>query len=180
LKPLAIDFVSLPIVSLALCIAIPDHPAFAAKLHLGCTSRAAVVARMCQVLGLDAYFAVARGITKSRYFVGLIQQHDTLPPIVARKTGDNGKFAIVCCISETLKPDQLSGLESSHLVTVLSIKNCVRLARPIFAQAIILRQQQSNRLVKKISLIFSLIVKPITAKLSKQSRARVRSSAWSK
>jgi hypothetical protein len=51
---LALDFVTWPIGSLTICVAIPSHLASAAKEQTGFSSQVAVVARMYHVLGLDA------------------------------------------------------------------------------------------------------------------------------
>jgi hypothetical protein len=54
----AIDFVSRPVVSLALCVAICCVPTSAAILHCGCTSLVTAIACARHVLRLDKYLTV--------------------------------------------------------------------------------------------------------------------------
>jgi hypothetical protein len=107
-KFLAVDFVSLPIVSLTFCVAIPSHPAMATKLHLGHISFEAVIAYMRQVLGVDAHFTVAY---RNLILILIWQEGDVMSPIT-EETNHNSKFPVVCCIAETLKPHQLT--ETAH------------------------------------------------------------------
>jgi hypothetical protein len=48
-------------------------------------------------------------------YIVIVLQLNGVSSIIADSTTDNGKFSIVRCIAETLKPHQLIGLESSHV-----------------------------------------------------------------
>ena len=111
---LAIDFVSWPIVALAFCIAIPSHPAFATKLHLGRISLEAVVACMRHVFRFSYYFAGVYWSSTHTAILLSLQLNEVA--VLEDDSLHAGEFSIERCIVETMKPHQLRRLESSHLL----------------------------------------------------------------
>ncbi len=108
----AVEFVSLPIASLALCVAICCILAPSAMLHRRCASEVAAIACAHQVLRLDKY------LTAEMRCDLVILQHNAVSAsgFVGYQTLDDGQFSIVCFVAKFLKTHKVLKLESDHVI----------------------------------------------------------------
>jgi hypothetical protein len=106
----AVDFVSLPIASLTLCVAICRILTPSAILHRGCTSEVAAIACAHHVLRLDKDLTAESRCNLVRL------QHNAISSSIffGGYSFDASKFSIVSCIAETLKSHEVAILESDH------------------------------------------------------------------
>ncbi len=107
----AVDFVSRPIASLTLCVAICCVLTSSAILHRGCTSLVAAIACTHHVLRLHIYFTAEM---RCNHFRVDLQQNAKSSVVFVENTVDASKFVVVCCIAETLKTHEASKPESYH------------------------------------------------------------------
>jgi hypothetical protein len=105
----AVDFVSLPIASLTLCVAVCCILTSAAILHRGCTSMAAEIACAHHVLRLDEYRT-----TEMSVLANILYINQNFSGIFVKHAIDASKFPIVCCVVDSLKAHKVPKLESDH------------------------------------------------------------------
>jgi hypothetical protein len=107
----AVDFVTHPIASLTLCIAICCVLTSSAILHRSGASKVATIACTQHVLRLDKDLTTS---SSCNLFIINKQQNAISSGVFIEKTIDAGKFSIVCGIAQPLKTHEVVKLESDH------------------------------------------------------------------
>jgi hypothetical protein len=107
----AVDFVSRPIASLTICVAICCVLTSAAILHRGCTRMVTAIAGSRHVLKLDNH--PTADIRSGNLLVNL-QLNSKSSVFVGGISFNASKLPVVCCIVEALKAYEVAELESDH------------------------------------------------------------------
>jgi hypothetical protein len=112
----AVDFVLLPIASLALCVAICCILAPSAILHRGCTGMVAAVTCPQHVLKPHKYLAANIRCNL------LVNMQLNAISSVGGKNFNASEFSVVCCIIESLKAHKVVNLEADHTAMLLNYR----------------------------------------------------------